>query len=237
MDGKEEGWAPIGQPISLFVNDLSGDLHASLVRGLEDRGLYYEVFDIKRDPVATVVPALPRVPNVVVAAGRDAFKSARLGLKQDNTIIYTVPEVEIFLEDKRLAKHVAEYLLFVQTSVFHREGQIPPAHPESSSTSPSIPTTSQTSTPTKGEFIPSDSGISLPTEGLTKDELYELFESRFSEDPFVFWTGNQEVAIYLDEPEGRLPIEFSLEEFFTILKLTELTKAKVIIWREPDASS
>ena len=225
MDGKEEGWAPGGQPIDLFVNDLSGDLRASLVRGLEDRGLYYSIFDIKRDPTITGGPVVPRVPNIVVAAGRDAFKSARLGLKQDNTIIYTIPEAQIFLEDNRLAKHVAEYLRFIQDSASI-----------SSSTSPSIPTTSQTSTPTKGEFIPSDSGISLPTEGLTKDELYELFESRFSEDPFVFWTGDQEVAIYLDEPEGRLPIEFSLEEFFTVLKLTELTKAKLVIWREPDAS-
>ena len=59
MDGKEEGWAPDGQPIDLFVNDLSGDLRASLVRGLEDRGLYYSIFDIKRDPTITDGPVVP----------------------------------------------------------------------------------------------------------------------------------------------------------------------------------
>lgn len=235
MDGKTEGQADSkAWPILLFVNDLAVELRQKLVEGLAARDLNYDIFDYKHDPTMEATGPVA-YPKVAVAAGIDAFKSARLGLQKQGTVIYTIPEPKLFLEDKRLAPIVAEHLRFVQTSVLHREALDYP--PESSSTSPSIPTTSIASTPSTGEFDPRDSGISLPTEGLTKDELLKLFESQFSEDPFVFWSGKEEVAIYLGEPQGKMPIEFSLEEFFTILKLTELTKAKAIIWREPDASA
>ena len=219
MDGKTEGQTGlVVWPILLMVDNLSADMRERLESGLEGRKLNYRVHDYNDETTHL------QISKVVVAAGRDAFRAARVGLK--DSIIYAIPDVSLFIDNKWLAPIVAEHLRMIQDSVS-----------KGSSTSPSIPTTTIRSTPSRAHFNPRDSGITLPTEGLTKDELYKLFESQFSEDPFVFWSGTEEVAIYLGEPEGRIPIEFSLEEFFTILKLTQLTKAKTIIWREPDANA
>ena len=50
-------------------------------------------------------------------------------------------------------------------------------------------------------------------------------------------SGHTEIAIYPDDPPGKKPIEFSLSEFYTILKLVEITKAKGIVWRETEDAS
>ena len=179
---------------------------------------------VRADKEWKVVPG-----DVCVACGVEAYEVAKeTGFKN----IFAVPPVELWIPEHKdypgLGKMVADKL-----------ERITRAH-TSSSTSASVPTTSIQSTPSTEDtnapnINPREAGLPFPTDTLTMEEIRSLFTGKYSQDePFIFSSGGAEVAIYPDDPPGKRPIEFSLDEFYTIMKLIEITKADGIIWREKE---
>ena len=216
-----------GKTIPLFTHGIDQEKFNKLCEGMQRiSGDWIQCFSLSE--------ALGEFPSTdcCITTGIDASNMAKeLGFER----IYKIPSVDLFVDEPDhpgLGKKVVKYLKYVIAVEI-----------ESSTTSPSMgPSTAQTTSPSVDEDAPTidprDSGFKLPKEGLSMEEIRDLFQAQYSqEEPFVFTSGYTEIAIYPDDPPGKRPIEFSLNEFYTVLKLVEITKAKGIVWREmKDAS-
>jgi len=216
MDGK----------IPLLTYEVSPDQFKKLTSGMEKMNLPFIPCNSTNAIDMPLVEAFQI--NICVAAGIDAYEMAeREGFKT----IHAIPPVELWIPPHKnyhgLGTLIAEEL-----------EKIGRRYVGSSSTSASIPTTSMQSTPSVEDtdapnINPREAGLPFPTDKLSMEEIKSLFTGKYSQDePFIFSTGGAEVAIYPDKPTGIRPIEFSLDEFYTILKLLEITKADGIVWRE-----
>lgn len=205
-----------GKAIPFLLHEPDPQQWVKLVQGFKKMNLNFE--PVRADKEWKVAPG-----PVCVAAGYEAAVVARETGFRD---IHIVPAVDLWIPTQKdypgLGKLVAEKLKGIARRY------------ESSTTSPSIPTTSIRSTDSNAPNInPREAGLPFPTDKLTMEEIRGLFSDKYSQDePFIFSSGGAEVAIYPDKPPGKRPIEFSLEEFYTILKLLEITKADGIVWRE-----
>jgi hypothetical protein len=232
MDGKDTGPVmPIDdRPIPFLLHEPTPKEWIRLVQGFEKMELPFEL--VRADKEWKVVPG-----GVCIASGIKAAEIAReTGFKE----VFTVPSLDLWAPEHKaypgLGKLVADDLRRIAKIRANR------ALPTSSSTSASIPTTSGKSTPStdpedvNAPFLnPREAGLPFPTDTLTMEEIRSLFTGKYSQDkPFIFSSGGAEVAIYPDDAPGNRPIEFSLDEFYTIMKLIEITKADGIIWREKE---
>ena len=224
MDGKNKLESVYGRLIPFLLHEPNPEQWIKLIQGFEKMKLPFEL--IRADKEWKVVPG-----DLCIASGVKATEIAReTGFKE----VFTVPPLDLWVPEHEaypgLGKLVADNLkriVSIRTS---------------SSTSASVPTTSIRSTPstdpedTGAPFLnPREAGLPFPTDTLTMEEIRSLFTGKYSQDePFIFSSGGSEVAIYPDDPPGNRPIEFSLDEFYTIMKLIEITKADGIIWREKE---
>ena len=223
MDGKIEGQSALqARPILLFVRDLDLEVRRRLETGLEKIGLdRVGIFDIKKDKTQTDGPEQPAIPKSIIASGYEAFDAARLGLSRLGTVIYAVPEVGLWIPDQKeykgLGKLVADFIKEICDGIELQEEEETAAQP-------------------KGvvNIDPRDAMLPPPKDPLTLEEVKKIFQERFPKDPYVFSSNGIQVGVYLNDPPGNMPIEFSLEEFYTILKLVEVTRAKTIQWRTLD---
>lgn len=212
MAGKSEGQLSGARPILLFVCDLTSEVESTLKKGLEKMGLPIDIFDIRQDETYTDGTKEPITPKRVIVSGIEAFDAARIGLSKLGTIIYAIPDVNLFIPDQKkykgLGTLVADYLKTIcdiEEEVLQPEGTV--------------------------DIDPRDALLPPPRDPLTLEEVKKIFQERFPKDPYLFTSNGTQVAIYLDDPPGKMPIEFSLEEFYTILKLVEVTRAKSIRWK------
>lgn len=200
------------RPVLLFVHDLDPEVRKTLEVGLEKMGLGIGVFDVTHHSASGRYDFNPRI---IVASGSEAMQYTR-GAK---AVIYAIPDINLFIPQnpnyKGLGKLVADLLKEIASAEFPEE---------------------EKALQPKGtvDIDPRDAVLPPPKDPLTLEELKKIFKERFSEDPYVFSSNGTQVAIYYGEPPGRMPIEFSLEEFYTILKLVEVTRAKTIRWRTID---
>jgi len=213
MVGKSEGQsAQQTRPILLFVCDLAPEVKSTLSKGLEKMGLPIDIFDIRQDKTQIDSSEQPIIPTRVIASGYEAFDAARTGLDRLGTIIYAIPDVNLFIPEQKRYKGlgllVADYLKSIQ-----------PLEDEALQPKGTI------------DIDPRDALLPPPKDPLTLEEVKKIFQERFPKDPYVFVSNGTEVGVYLDDPPGNMPIEFSLEEFYTILKLVEVTRAKSIRWK------
>ncbi len=232
MDGKNAG--PVmpndDRPIPFLLHEPNPDQWNKLIQGFEKMGLPFEL--IRADKEWKVVPG-----SICIASGIKATEIAReTGFKE----VFTVPPLDLWIPEHKaypgLGKLVADNLRRIAKIRANRP------LPTGSSTSVSVPTTSIKSTPSthpddvNAPFLnPREAGLPFPTDTLTMEEIRSLFTGKYSQDePFIFSSGGVDVAIYPDDPPGKEPIEFSLDEFYTIMKLIEITKADGIIWREKE---
>lgn len=215
MDGKREGRSPQGEtrPVLLFVHDLDQEVRENLETGLEKMGLGIGVFDVAHYSASGRYDFNPRI---IVASGSAAMQIARSA----KAVIYAIPDINLFIPEnsdyKGLGKLVADLLKDITTGVeLQEEEEVPQP---------------------KGtvDIDPRDAVLPPPKDPLTLEEVKKMFKERFPEDPYVFSSNGVQVGVYLNEPPGIMPIEFSLEEFYTILKLVEVTRAKTIRWRPLD---
>jgi hypothetical protein len=213
MAGKNVGRsAKQARSILLFVCDLAPEVKSNLSKGLEKMGLPIDIFDIRQDKTIIDNIDKPIIPTRVIASGHEAFAAARTGLDRSGTIIYAIPDVSLFIPEQKRYKGlgllVADYL----KSVLPTEEEVPQP---------------------KGtvDIDPRDALLPPPKDPLTLEEVKKIFQERFPKDPYIFTSNGTEVGVYLDDPPGKMPIEFSLEEFYTILKLVEVTRAKSIRWK------
>ena len=205
-----------GKAIPFLLHEPSPEQWVKLVQGFKKMSLNFE-------PVRADQDWKTKPGHVCVAAGYEAAVVAR---ETGFTDIHIVPPIELWIPSQKqypgLGKLIADKLKGIARQY------------ESSSTSPSIPTTSMVTTDSNAPNInPREAGLPFPTDKLSMEEIRGLFTDKYSQEkPFIFSSGGAEVAIYPDKPPGDKPIEFSLEEFYTILKLIEITKADGIVWRE-----
>jgi hypothetical protein len=155
-------------------------------------------------------------PRIIVAAGISAMKYAG----GTDAVIYAIPDINLFIPDNPnysglgglVADLLREIYVIAQATedeeVHQPEGTV--------------------------DIDPRDAVLPPPKDPLTLEEVKKVFKERFPEDPYVFTSNGVQVGVYLNEPPGIMPIEFSLEEFYTILKLVEVTRAKTIRWRPLD---
>ena len=223
MGGKREGRSPQGEtrPVLLFVHDLDQEVRERLETGLEKLGVGIGVFDVTEHPTDAEAVFNPRI---IVASGVEALQYTK-GAK---AMIYAIPDINLFIPDnpkyKGLGKLVADLLKEIYMGVeLQAEGEVP--QPRGTV-----------------DIDPRDAVLPPPKDPLTLEEVKKMFKERFPEDPYVFSSNGVQVAVYLNDPPGTMPIEFSLDEFYTILKLVEVTRAKTIRWKtldeeEKDASS
>lgn len=211
-----------GKTIPLFVHGVDQEKFNKLCEGMQRvSGDWIRCFSLPE--------ALGKFPasDSCIAAGVDASNMVK---ELNFNRVYKIPDVSLFIEEPDhpgLGKLVVKHLKYIMAVEI-----------ESSTTSPSQSILSTTpvdeEVDEKAPIIdPRDSGFKLPKEGLSMEEIKNLFQLQYSqEEPFVFMSEDIEIAIYPDDPPGKKPIEFSLDEFYTILKLVEITKAKGIVWRE-----
>lgn len=199
------------RPVLLFVHDLDPEVRDRLKTGLEKIGLErVGIFDCLKES-SKAPPAFN--PRVIVASGSTALQYAR-GAK---AVIYAIPDINLFIPENPelagLGKLVAELLkeIYLGIELDEEEEVVEP----------------------KGvvDIDPRDAKLPPPKDPLTLEEVKQFFKERFPKDPYVFISNGTQVAVYLDSPPGEMPIEFSLEEFYTILKLVEVTRAKTIRWK------
>ncbi len=212
MAGKSKAPFVRVRPILLFVCDLAPEVKSNLSKGLEKMGLPIDIFDIRQDKTQIDGSEQPIIPMSVIASGHEALAAARTGLDRLGTVIYAIPDINLFIPEQKRYKGlgllVADYLKSVQPleeEVLQPEGTI--------------------------DIDPRDALLPPPKDPLTLEEVKKFFQERFPKDPYVFVSNGTEVGVYLDDPPGNMPIEFSLEEFYTILKLVEVTRAKSIRWK------
>ena len=215
MVGNIEGQSAVqARPILLFVCGLAPEVRSTLQKGLENMNLPIDIFDTQQDSTGSDAQN-PTIPKIVVASGHEAFKSARLGLSRLGTAIFAIPNVDLFIPDQKrykgLGKLVADLLKEISEGVELQEWVLQPEGTV--------------------EIDPRDAVLPPPGDPLTLEEVKKIFQERFPEDPYVFTSNGVQVGVYLNDPPGRMPIEFSLEEFYTILKLVEVTRAKSITWK------
>ncbi len=213
MAGKSKAPFVGVRPILLFVCDLAPEVKSTLSKGLEKMGLPIDIFDIRQDKTQIDSSEQPIIPMSVIASGHEAFDAARTGLDRLGTIIYAIPDINLFIPEQKRYKGlgilVASYIKKICDSVEEEAPQ------------------------PKGtiDIDPRDALLPPPKDPLTLEEVKKIFQERFPKDPYVFVSNGTEVGVYLDDPPGNMPIEFSLEEFYTILKLVEVTRAKSIRWK------
>jgi len=222
MDGKNGESVGNDRLIPFLLHEPTPDQWVKLVQGFEKMGLPFEL--VKADEDWKTEPG-----EVCVACSYKAYEIAKATGFKD---IFAVPPIHLWIPEHKdypgLGKMVADKLKRIVRAY------------TSSSTSASIPTTSQVCTPSTEDnnapnINPREAGLPFPTDTLTMEEIRSLFTGKYSQDePLIFSSGGAEVAIYPDDPPGDRPIEFSLDEFFTIMKLIEITKADGIIWREKE---
>ena len=213
MAGKSGGQsAKQTRPILLFVCDLAPEVKSNLSKGLEKMGLPIDIFDIRQDKTQIDGSEQPIIPTSVIASGHEAFDAARTGLDRLGTVIYAIPDIHLFIPEQKRYKGlgllVADYLQSIQLpdeEVLQPKGTV--------------------------DINPRDAMLPHLKDPLTLEEVKKIFRERFPEDPFVFTSNGIQVGVYLNDPPGNMPIEFSLEEFYTILKLVEVTRAKSIRWK------
>lgn len=221
MGGKKEGQSPSieTRPVLLFVHDLDQEVRQNLETGLEKMGLGIGILDCHQEYANGRYDFNPRI---IVASGSTAMQYA----SSAKAVIYAIPDINLFIPDnpkhKGLGILVAKLLKEIYMSV-----EVGEEVPQPKGTV---------------DIDPRDAVLPPPKDPLTLEEVKKIFKERFPEDPYVFTSNGVQVAVYLNDPPGTMPIEFSLEEFYTILKLVEVTRAKTIRWRpldreEEDASS
>jgi hypothetical protein len=214
MDGKKEGQSQREtRPVLLFVHDLDQEVRETLETGLEKLGVGIGVLDCHQEYASSRYDFNPRI---IIASGSKAMQHARSA----KAVIYAIPDINLFIPDnpeyKGLGKLVADLLKEIAIGVeLQEEEEVPQP---------------------KGtvNIDPRDAVLPPPKDPLTLEEVKKIFQERFPEDPYVFSSNGVQVGVYLNDPPGTMPIEFSLEEFYTILKLVEVTRAKTIRWRTLD---
>ena len=212
MHGKEKGQsAEQARPILLFVHDLDREVRETLEKGLEKLGLGVGVFDVTHYSASGRYDFHPRI---IVASGSEAMKLAR----GSEAVIYAIPDINLFIPENPdlpgLGKLVADLLKEICLGV--------ELHEEEQTVKPKDVV----------DIDPRDAKLPPPKDPLTLEEVKAFFQEKFPKDPYVFISNGTQVAVYLDTPPGEMPIEFSLEEFYTILKLVEVTKAATIRWKK-----
>lgn len=216
MAGKSEGQsAKRTRPVLLFVCDLAPEVKSNLSKGLEKMGLPIEILDIRQDKTQIDNPEKPVIPKRVIASGHEAFGAARIGLGRLGTVIYAIPNVSLFIPEQKRYKGLGTLVASYLKEIYDGEEEV--SQPEGTV-----------------DIDPRDALLPPPKDPLTLEEVKKIFQERFPKDPYIFTSNGTEVGIYLDDPPGHMPIEFSLEEFYTILKLVEVTRAKSIRWRPID---